>query len=427
MKHKSARALSVAICAQVKEETGFDADVLFDVSQVLAGLVPGVTMDALCGAPYNVPKEARKDLESSSIKWRIAHPEAGFFPTPAKASTMHRKPKRWLIPPYVPFGTLTCIVGDGGTCKTTLWCNIVAALSNNQIPNLFDGLEGKKIIDGKWNILPEHNGSVLCLAAEDDFETVILPKLEACNANLANINTFPLGDPRLPMLKIGESVFHEEMEYTKPAALTLDPIQSFVPASVDLKQRNQMRERLNTLLEYGNRYNTTTFAMVHTNKRAYASGRSRVSDSSELWDLPRSVLILGQVPNEKGLFYMSQEKNNYGALAQTILFRTDGNKLLFEGLDDRKDADFVAEQYQAQPHRRAAPLRDEAKEFILDFLSGSEMVPMSELDKALGKEGYKKETCRMAKNELESEGKIKRTSTGQGDKKGVQIYVYAIS
>ena len=37
---------------------------------------------------------------------------------------------KWLAPGWIPEAQITVIAADGGIGKTTLWCNIIAALSN---------------------------------------------------------------------------------------------------------------------------------------------------------------------------------------------------------------------------------------------------------------------------------------------------------
>ncbi len=56
---------------------------------------------------------------------------------------------------------------------------------------------------------------------------------------------------------------------------------------------------------------------MHTNKRPGVSGRGRLADSPDLWDIARSVLMMGRCKNStEGQIYLSHEKSSYPNLAQ---------------------------------------------------------------------------------------------------------------
>ena len=103
---------------------------------------------------------------------------------------------------------------------------------------------------------------------------------------------------------------------------------------------------------------------MHTNKRANVSGRARLADSSDIWDIARSVLMMGRDKNSEKL-YLSHEKSSYSALARTALLhieqaQVEGVKTavaVFDSRTDKKDADFVEECPSAPPRRRRIPRR----------------------------------------------------------------------
>ena len=107
-------------------------------------------------------------------------------------------------------------------------------------------------------------------------------------------------------------------------------------------QRNAMRDCLNPLIGLGEKYGTTFAIIMHTNKQAGTWGRKRMADSSDVWDIARSVLLVGET-NEKGIRYISQEKSNYGKLMDTILFSIEDETAVYKSLSEKKDKDFVTE------------------------------------------------------------------------------------
>lgn len=66
---------------------------------------------------------------------------------------------------------------------------------------------------------------------------------------------------------------------------------------------------------------------------------------------------------------------------------------------------------------RQAPQRDEAKEFILDFLKDGEK-EVADLDEMAAAMSISRSTLKRAKSDLKKDGKVKYRNTGQGtDKK----------
>ena len=117
--------------------------------------------------------------------------------------------------------------------------------------------------------------------------------------------------------------------------------------------------------------------------------------------------------NEKGIRYLSHEKSNYGPTASSILYAIDEEVIRYKGRTDRKDKDFVtAVDYST----RQAPQREEAENFILEFLQDGEK-EISELDDMAAAMSIGKGTLKRAKTQLRQDGKIKTWSVGFNPKR----------
>lgn len=118
--------------------------------------------------------------------------------------------------------------------------------------------------------------------------------------------------------------------------------------------------------------------------------------------------------NEAGIRYLAHEKSNYGPTGSTILYSIEDEVVHFKGYTQKKDKDFVAETDYTT---RQAPQREEAKEFILDFLKDGEK-EVSELDEMAAAMSISKNAMKNAKADLKRNGKVKYRNIGQGkDKK----------
>lgn len=311
----------------------------------------------------------------------------------------------WLIQGYMPKYQITSMVGDGGSGKTTGWCSLVAEISSGKRPFLLGqpgGLDLKEYEPQK----------VLFFSAEDSYKYVLRKKLRLCGANLKNILTMDVSDERFKNIKFNDPFLEQLIIDHKPALIVFDPIQAFIPENIKMGERNAMRSCMEPLIGYGEKYGCTFLVIVHTNKQAGTWGRKRMADSSDLWDISRSVLMVGET-GEPGIRYISHEKSNNGPLRSTVLFSIENGIVKYKGLSDKKDKDFVTAAAQAT---KQAPARGEAKEFILDFLKDGEK-RISELDEMASVMGISKNTLGRAKTELRQENKIKTWSRGSGKEK----------
>lgn len=341
---------------------------------------------------------------AADIQRRQAERKQTVAPKILTLSTAEEHPAEWLIPEYIPLNQITCLVGDGGSGKTSIWCDIAASISAGKPSILRAGIPFVE------NSGPP--GRVLFLSSEDSVESVLIGKLRRSGANMENISYVPLEDEGFSEIKFGSQVLEDMIREYRPRLGIFDPVQSFVPGNADMAKRNAMRSCMNPMLRIAQKYGTTFLFVVHTNKLANVWGRKRMADSADLWDISRSVLIVGETP--EGLRYISQEKCNYGPRASTVLFSLDGGVPTFKGYTGKTDRDYILGQNYA---RKAAPDRDAAKKIILEYLEDGKPVEVSELDGVAIASGVSQKTLERAKTELKSEGVIKIWSTGYGKKK----------
>ena len=296
------------------------------------------------------------------------------------------------------------LAGDGGAGKTTIWCAIAAAVSS-----------GSQCFLNQDNPFVEkvEPGKVLFFSSEDSAEYTLKGRLRRAGAKLENVLYLDLADEQFPEIKFDAPLLDAYVKEYRPELVIFDPLQSFIPPEVQMGQRNAMRACLNPLIGLGERYGVTFLIIVHTNKQMGLWGRKRIADSADIWDISRSVLIAGEAND--GLRYISQEKSNYGPLAQTVLFRLDSGKVEFEGYTDKKDKDFVT---AATAATYQAPAREDAKAFILDYLKDGEK-ETADLDGMMKAQGISGKTLERAKAELKKEGRILYVRRGRREEQKV--------
>lgn len=312
---------------------------------------------------------------------------------------------KWLIPGWIPAGQISVIAADGGIGKTTLWCHIIAALSNGTTC----------ILDPPG--YTREPMKIMFLTTEDSVRKKLRKKLRLAGANMKNIITPDFVGDRSGMLhklKFGSEELERVLRYFRPALCVFDPIQGFTPPRVNMGSRNEMRDCTAQLITIGEDINTTALIVCHTNKRKGACGRDRIADSADIWDIARSVLMAG-FTEDQGVRYLFNEKNNYAQLQETVLFSIDSDEQIHkEGTSWRRDREYVMGAEQA----KSSPMREDCKAFIMKTLheTGGAM-PTADLDELITAAGYSFSSLKRAKADLKREGNVRYFHTGSNDRR----------
>lgn len=322
-----------------------------------------------------------------------------------------KKKIQFLIEPYIAKNNITVLAGDGGVGKTFVWVDIASAITQNKLPEIMG-------VPFKTDTPNTENNKVLYLTSEDPTAEVLKERFEKAGANQENLYFVSLEDPCFHNITLESAELENIISEVKPALCVLDPLQSFVKGK--MADRNNMRRQLDCLTRLGSVYNVSFLIIVHTNKLATSDARTKLSDSSDIWDKCRSVLFVGKT-QEGNIRYLSQEKGNYtndGNMQATHLFAIKNGRIEERGTTDKKYYEFATETV----FNRDTSIRDDAKDVILDALKDGEM-SVSELNETLKAYGIKDKTAERAKAELKRTGKIIFRTESAGKGKGTQWYI----
>ena len=318
----------------------------------------------------------------------------------------------WLVEGLLPMGEVSLLGADGGTGKGIWQAQLIAYVTAGRTSGFFPQP-------------PEKTGSVLIFSGEDDPGKVLKARLTAAGADMSRVMVVTsdayfarTGSP----LCIPDTSFAKYVGKAAPALVIIDPLQSFLPAGVEMASRNQMRSALLPLKALCAKHGCAALISMHTNKRANVSGRARLADSSDIWDMARSVLMMGR-SNSDGKIYLSHEKSSYSRPQQTVLLHIEDVELdgvrtaqaVFDGYTDKKDADFIKE-----PRVRQAQTKEDTRDAILNVLAESRLGSMasSELRAAVVKEiGCSDRTYERAYADLVRSGDVKKHTIRQKDGK----------
>lgn len=319
-------------------------------------------------------------------------------------SEVEEEPVEWLIPNYIPSGQISLLVGDGGQGKTSIWCNLVAGITTGRKTVLEEAIPFES--NGKGR-------KCMFFSSEDSVPKVLKKRLRTAGADESKVLFVDLTDKDFDLIKFDSPELEELISENRPALVVFDPLQSFIPASVQMGSRNAMRQCMSPLIALGEKYGTAFLIVMHTNKKLGVSGRTRCADSADIWDIARSVLIVGYT-GEGDIHYLSHEKSNYAQLEETILYSIENGCTVYKGTSDKKDRDYVADNSAVM---RTSPAKQEAKEVIMSILSDGEAHRVTDLDNTVKSSGVSFSTLKRAKAELKNEGKIRYHCEGFGNTK----------
>ena len=318
----------------------------------------------------------------------------------------------WLVPQLLPLGEVSLLGADGGTGKGIWQAQLIAYVTAGKTSGFFP-------------LPPQQTGKVLLLAGEDDPGKVLKARLLAAGADMNRVLVLTADDyfgKTGQPLTLKDPALADFAAKAGPLLLIVDPLQSFLPAGVEMASRNQMRSILLPLKAIAAAQRCAVLLVMHSNKKMGVSGRARLADSSDIWDMARSVLMMGR-SNSDGKIYLSHEKSSYSRPQQTVLLHIEDVELdgvrtaqaVFDGYTDKKDADFIKE-----PRVRQAQTKEDTRDAILNVLADSRLGSMasSELRAAVVKEiGCSDRTYERAYADLVRSGDVKKHTIRQKDGK----------
>lgn len=349
-------------------------------------------------APLMIPMVTSASLDQNEGTQVELCADGGVF---RKMSEIKVKPIEWVIPGVVPRGELTLLGGDGGVGKGLYLAQMIAYVTTGRTSGFFPDR-------------PTNTGTVIIFSGEDQMDAVWKPRLEAAGADPEKVLAI---DPGTYWAQTGEmpyldnSTTLDRIVATRPAFVIFDPIQQFLSPKANMNSRMKMREATTLLRAKAREHGFAVLLVVHTNKSASSvTGRKRLSGSTDLWDVARSVLLMGRTKNE-GKVYVSHEKSSNACPAETVLFTIEEvkagaistAKAVFDSATDRKDIDFVSEKLIQSTGKDGA-----VQEMIVSILSRAPTGQMAsdELQKAVmeqaqcSKSTYDKARCGLTKTKL---------------------------
>lgn len=252
---------------------------------------------------------------------------------------------------------------------------------------------------------------VVMVSAEDDAETIIIPRLIAAGADLDLVHLVTHGpDPSLPFDFQYLNSLADFVQRVGARVVFFDPMMAFVATTVDTNNDHSVRRGLAPVRMFAATTNAAVIMIRHLNKSAGSKAMYRGGGSIGITGFGRATYQVSKMSD--GLRVLAEVKNNLAPETPSLGFRVESNNhgqpfVTWTGVVDmtaqqaldraerpaveEDDVDEIASMRQARRLER---------QFLADLLT--EHGPMSWLDiVAHGKaEGFSESTLRRARADL---------------------------
>jgi RecA-family ATPase len=264
----------------------------------------------------------------------------------------------WLWEPYVPYGKLTILEGDPGLGKTFLLLALATALSRRAgLPAQGGGLTSP----------PAQPMTTLYITAEDGYGDTLVPRAIALGADLRYLKAvmgWTANDTDLHPFSLSQvSLLEEAIRDFQAKCIILDPLQAFLGAEMDMHRANEVRPVLMQLGMVAAAQHCAVIAIRHWNKNTGGKATYRGQGSIDFTAAARSVLAIGESPDDETVRVLAQSKNSLAPLGRSQTFRIFDGRFEWCGSTEI-DAETLA---QAQPQKRQHQ-RHNAMQWLKDYL-----------------------------------------------------------
>lgn len=287
------------------------------------------------------------------------------------AHMIRTEAQRWFWNERIPTATLAIFAGRGGEGKSSYAFHIASEITRGAL-------------DGDYKQSP---APVLIWSGEDRWESVIIPRLKAADANLELV--FKLGIESTidtdtlevsPNLPADLELVRRTIEDTGARLVIFDPISSTMGG--DLNKEADTRRTLDGLARIAHATDAVILCIRHFNKGS-GNASDKMSGSHAFRDAARSVFLFA-TDDESGQRIITQDKGNYSehgtgslafALESVDVATDDGNlatvaRVIPLGASDLSVSDIINREPTATDDHDD---RNAAQAFILDYLKATDI------------------------------------------------------
>ncbi|MGL3150665.1 AAA family ATPase [Microbacterium sp. A82] len=289
--------------------------------------------------------------------------------TPASQIPIRRQ--RWFWQDRVPMGTATIFAGHGGEGKSTFALYLSALAIKGELEGDLRGI----------------GSNILIISHEDDWGTVMNPRLVGAGASLDNVFRLSVETTvdevtaeTVPALPMDLNLIRQAITDTDARLLIIDPITSTIGG--DLYKVADVRRALDPLAALAQELDIAVIGIMHFNKGT-GNASNKLSGSHGFRDVVRSLLLFA-TDDETEQRIVTVDKSNYskerGAsfafnLVSTDVAAADGEITSVGAVEYLGETDIsVSDIINRMPSETegVSDERNAAQAFLLDYFNGRE-------------------------------------------------------
>ena len=236
----------------------------------------------------------------------------------------------WLWKPFIPYGKITIIEGDGGDGKTTMILTIAAMLSA--------GIQPPSLIRGHLVDEPPCNPiTTFYLTNEDEVADSSLKRFIRAGG-VAERFAYS-GELEHHMTLVEEELL-SAIEQTHARLLIIDPFQAFLPEGTNMGSITKMRAIFTTLGNVAKQTDTAIVLVGHLNKSEGSKDIHRGFGSADIAASVRSILMVEMDKKDREKRWVRSIKSNFDESDYTPirLVLDDERRLSFAEFKPEEDA-----------------------------------------------------------------------------------------
>jgi hypothetical protein len=225
------------------------------------------------------------------------------------AAGMRMKAAVWLADQRIPVGAITLLGGREGIGKSTIAYDYAARVTRGALAGYYQGTAR----------------AVGVVATEDDWQSVILPRLVAARADRSRIFRLEArtDDGRYETISVPAHLD----ELAKVCAerdivlIIVDPIMSVIHGSLDTHKDREVRRALDPLNRFAGESGVSVLALIHVNKSNGTDPLNSIMASKAFTAVARSVLYCIADPEDDDQYLFGHPKSNLGPKQPTLVYR----------------------------------------------------------------------------------------------------------
>lgn len=295
----------------------------------------------------------------------------------------------WLWEPYIPYGAITLIQGDGEMGKTTMSLAIAAAVTRGDPLPEASGLPKVHRPDG--GAVPPSPKSAIVQNGEDSYNRTIKPRLERLRADCGRIYSIDDGDVALTYM---DGRIERAITDTNAKLIIIDPVQAFW-GRANMNAANSVRPVLKQLGAVAERTGCAVVLVGHLRK---GGGKTtyRGLGSIDIFAAARSVLTVGRADDGGNIRIAVHSKSNLAPAGPSQSFGLDPDMgFYWAGESDATADDILSGRRHTKPENKSA----EAQSFIWGILRNGP-VPSADILEMAAVRGIAEKTLQRAKTDL---------------------------